>query len=196
MGWKLPNWSIVALANAANKNNLSLRFPKTYSKYIFREAKRNHLDPALIFAITRQESAFVTTARSCAGALGLMQLIPSTAKMIAKKVHEPLRNNKDLLKADKNIKLGSKYLRVLLDKYQSNAVLAAAAYNAGPARIKNWLPEYDMPADSWIETIPFKETRNYVQNVLTYTVIYQQILGKKPRLSSHMPIISGSLRRK
>ena len=190
--WKIPNWSISALVNANNKKNLTLRFPKTYSKYVLKEASENNIDPALIFAITRQESAFITTARSSAGALGLMQLIPSTAKMTAKLLNERLRSNRELLKADKNIRLGSKYLRLMLDKYQQNSVLAAAAYNAGPARIQQWLPDYNMPADIWIESIPFKETRNYVKNVLAYTVIYQKLLGKRPLLTKHMPYIKGA----
>jgi len=85
--------------------------------------------------------------------------------------------------------LGSGYLRMMLDQYQNNTVLASAAYNAGSGRVRKWLPENDMPADLWIETIPYKETREYVKNVMTYTVIYQEILGKKPTLAQHMPFI-------
>ena len=125
--WKLPNWSITALMNSSNKNNLSLRFPKNYSKYILREAHNNRIDPALIFAITRQESAFITTARSSAGACGLMQLIPSTAKMISRLINERFIHDRELLKADKNIRLGSRYLRMMLNQHKQNSVLAAAA---------------------------------------------------------------------
>lgn len=194
--WEMPNWAITALSKASNKNDLILRFPKNYSDYIHREAKVNDLDPEVLFAITRQESAFIPTAKSPAGALGLMQIMPQTGKELAKIHREPLRHHSELLKPEKNIRLGSKYIRMLLDQYQQNHALAAASYNAGPHRVAKWMPEYDMPVDCWIETIPFKETREYVQNVLTYTVIYQQLLGKTPRLGKYMPIISGSKRSK
>lgn len=192
--WSVPNWAIVALAKAANKNDLLLRFPKTYSEIIHKEAKHNQIDPAILFAITRQESAFIPTAKSPVGALGLMQIMPSTGKVLAKVHREPYRSNNELLKPEKNIRYGSKYVRMMLDKHQQNPALAAASYNAGPHRVTNWLPEYDMPADGWIETIPFKETREYVQNVLAFAVIYKQLLGGTPKLNAYMPIINGKNR--
>lgn len=192
--WQMPNWAIVALSNAINKNDLALRFPKNFSDYIHREARNNDIDPEVLFAITRQESAFIPTAKSPAGALGLMQLMPQTGKMVARLSREPLRNHTDLLQPEKNIRLGSFYLRMMLDQNQQNHALAAASYNAGPHRVACWIPEYDMPVDSWIETIPFKETREYVQNFLTYTVIYQRLLGKTPKMNKYMPIITGMKR--
>ncbi len=123
-----------------------------------------------------------------------MQLMPQTGRMVARLSREPLRHHSDLLKPDKNIRLGSFYLRMMLDQNQQNHALAAASYNAGPHRVANWIPEYDTPVDSWIETIPFKETREYVQNFLTYTVIYQRLLGKTPKMNKYMPIITGMKR--
>jgi soluble lytic murein transglycosylase len=189
--WEMPNWAIVALSNATNKNDLVLRFPKNFSDYIHREAKVNDIDPEVLFAITRQESAFIPTAKSPVGAMGLMQLMPQTGKELAKINREPIKHHHELLHPEKNIRLGSMYLRMLLDQNQQNHVLAAASYNAGAHRVNKWLPEYDMPVDCWIETIPFKETREYVQNFLTYTVIYQRLLGKNPKMSKYMPMISG-----
>ena len=82
-----------------------------------------------------------------------------------------------------NIKLGTKYLRNLLDKHDGNQVLATAAYNAGPYRVKSWLKDAEpLPADVWIETIPFKETREYVKSVLAYQQIYQHKVGQKGSL--------------
>lgn len=187
--WNLPNWSILALAKATNKDDLALRFPVVFGQHIVKEANRNQIDPALIFAVTRQESAFVPHAKSSSGALGLMQLIPSTAQMVAKKHKVTLGHHKELFEPLTNIQLGSGYLKMMLDNHQNNTVLATAAYNAGPGRVRRWLPTFDMPADIWIETIPYKETREYVKNVMTYTVIYQEILGKKPTLTRHMPYI-------
>lgn len=192
--WNMPNWSIVALANTSSKNDLTLRFPRSYSDHIHHEAARNRIDPALLFAITRQESAFIPTAKSPVGAMGLMQIMPETGKMLARLNKEALVTPLDLLKPERNIRLGTKYVRMMLDKYQQNPALAAASYNAGPHRVARWLPEYDMPADSWIETIPYKETREYVQNVMTYSVIYKQLLGKTPRLNNYMPFINGKKR--
>lgn len=186
--WNLPNWSIIALAKADNKNDLSLRFPMVYGQHIISEAKRNTLDPAWILAVTRQESAFVPHAKSSAGALGLMQLMPSTAKMVAKKRQVQLGTS-GLLRPETNIQLGSTYLRMMLDEHKNHHVLATAAYNAGSSRVRKWLPSYDMAADIWIETIPFKETREYVKNVMAYTVIYQELMGKKPNLNRQMPYV-------
>jgi len=179
--WGLPNWSILALSKANNKNDLELRFPLAHIQSIFQEAKRQQLDPALVFAVTRQESAFVKNARSSAGALGLMQLMPKTAQSVAKKSQFPLHNLSALFEPATNIHLGTHYLRMMLDTHQNNAILATAAYNAGPGRVRKWLPNANMAADAWVEVIPFKETREYVKNVMTYTVIYQQLLGHKNR---------------
>lgn len=188
--WHLPNWSILALSKAQNKDALELRFPIVHSQPILREAKRHQIDPALVFAVTRQESAFVHNARSSAGALGLMQLMPATAQHVAKKQQKCLKGANCLFDPHINIQLGTQYLRMLLDSHENHPILAAAAYNAGPGRVKQWLPTKTMPADAWVETIPFKETREYVKNIMTYTVIYQQLLGYKglqARPISHIP---------
>lgn len=188
--WGLPNWSILALSKATNKDDLELRFPLFYSQPILQEARKNQLDPALIFAVTRQESAFVTNARSSSGALGLMQLMPTTAQLVAKKLQIPLRGTTSLMEPMTNIQLGARYLRMMLDNHKNHPILAAAAYNAGPGRVKKWLPNFDMSADAWVEThIAFKETREYVKNVMTYTIIYQQLLGAKPKRSMPLTFI-------
>lgn len=187
--WDLPYWAIVALASTNSVSDNTLRFPLTYAKHIIQEAQKHKLDPAWIFAITRQESAFVPHAKSSAGAIGLMQLVPSTAHMVAHKHQIPYFQHMELLEPYMNIRLGSSYLKIMLDQYRNNVVLATAAYNAGPGRVQKWLPSDDMAADVWIEIIPFQETRDYVKKVLAYTAIYQEILGQKPALARHMPYI-------
>lgn len=182
----MPNWAITALSDAKEQDDLSLRFPKYYSQHIVNEAKKNQLDPAWVFAVTRQESAFRPNVKSYAGALGLMQLMPKTGFMVAETININLRSHNDILDINNNVKLGSKYLQLMLDRYK-NVVVATAAYNAGPGRIQKWLPNYDIAADIWVETIPFKDTREYVQNVMTYTVIYQKLLGSTHYLN--MPLI-------
>jgi len=188
--WDLPNFAILALSQTDNNHDLSLRFPIVYQNAIFSTAQKEDLDPAWILAVTRQESAFVPHAQSYAGALGLMQLMPATAKMVAKQKNIPLKSKTDILHAETNIRLGSSYFKMMLQEHK-NPVLALAAYNAGPGRVKQWLPKSPLPADNWIETIPYKDTREYVKNVLTYFVIYQQLLGKQPQLKTHMPMILG-----
>ena len=126
-----------------------------------------------------EKAPFMPDANSSAGAKGLMQVMPGTAKQLARKKV----STKELLNAKSNIKLGTKYLRNLLDRHDGNQVLATAAYNAGPYRVKSWLKDSkSLPADVWIETIPFKETREYVKSVLAYQQIYQQKVGSKESL--------------
>ena len=175
--------AIFTAAKTKQQGNLDLRFPLAYSGSIIKAAKKNQLDPAWILAIARQESAFIYDARSHANALGIMQIRPGTAKEIARKTGTAFNNENDLLKTDLNIQLGTAYLKQMLQNLDNNPILATAAYNAGPARVAKWLPDKSMPADIWIETIPYRETRNYVQNVLTYVMIYQHQLGESSTLN-------------
>lgn len=168
-------------------DNLTARFPLAYEGEVKRIATLTDITPTLIFAITRQESAFDTQAKSSAGALGLMQLMPATAEEIAKKA-KLKHKTQDLLNPSHNLYLGSQFLSRLLERYNGNRILVAAAYNAGPGRVKEWLAESSQtrPFDVWIETIPFQETRNYVQNVLSFSVIYGYRLGQPQTLVSQL----------
>jgi soluble lytic murein transglycosylase len=115
-------------------------------------------------------------ATSGVGALGLMQVMPGTARYLAKKKV----SRTTLFNPQENVALGTRYMRYLLDKMYDNPILATASYNAGWRRVKKWLPEQQpLPLDLWIETIPYKETRNYVKEVMAYKQIYRQHLGAK-----------------
>lgn len=167
--------TIFTLSEEGYLNDVELRFPKAFHNKINAHANKQAINPAWAFAITRRESSFMTDARSPVGASGLMQLMPNTAKQLEK----GSVSRKYLYNADNNIKLGTKYLKELLEKNKGNQVLATASYNAGPHRVKTWLKNSKaMPADIWIETIPFKETRNYVKSVLAYQEIYQHKPGQ------------------
>jgi len=167
--------AIFTLAEVGYLNDVGLRFPKAFDKKINQHAQSQEINPAWAFAIARRESSFMTDASSPVGAKGLMQLMPKTAKQLKR----GSVSRKYLYNADNNIKLGTQYLRKLLDKNKGNQVLATASYNAGPYRVKRWLKNSKtMPADIWIETIPFKETRNYVKSVLAYQEIYQHKPGQ------------------
>lgn len=141
-------------------------------------------EPALVLGVIRQESAFLESAASPAGALGLMQLMPATAKQMAKEVGVKY-NEKALTKDGQyNIQLGSAYLGKLIDRFDGSYVLAAAGYNAGPSRMGDWIDTYGDPrlshtdAIDWVESIPFDETRNYVQRVMENLEIYRARLNK------------------
>lgn len=181
--WGWHRHGIQVLAEAQLWDELEVRFPIVYKDYVSKAAKQTSVDPLLIFAVTRQESAFMPDAKSPAGAVGLMQLLPSTAKQTAQKNSMGF-HPQDLINPDKNIALGSRYLDHLLGVFEGNRILAAAAYNAGPSRVRQWMNKEknaQLPYDVWIETIPFKETRGYVQNILSFSVIYAYRLGQETR---------------
>ena len=170
--WGWHNQTITLLGKAKYWDALDLRFPIVYDTAILKAGKTNGLDPSWLFGIARQESAFNPQARSHVGATGLMQLMPKTGKLIARLINKPLKRTSELLNPDRNIQLGSAYLRRMYDKNQQNPVLATASYNAGPHRIARWLPKEELAADIWIENIPFNETRKYTSNVISYAAIF------------------------
>lgn len=142
-------------------------------------------EPALTLAIIKQESAFDQRAKSSAGALGLMQLMPSTARPLAKKLGVKKLDEKKLLSdASFNMQLGRLYLSQMIERFSGSYIMAVAAYNAGPSRVREWSNLYGDPrmtetdAIDWIENIPFNETRNYVMRVMENLQIYRSILNK------------------
>ena len=174
--WYFP--AIRTISQAQYWDDLDIRFPMAHRDTLVREAKLRGLHSSWVFAITRQESAFMDDARSGVGASGLMQLMPATAKETARKFSIPLASPQQVLNPDKNIQLGAAYLSQVHGQFNGNRVLASAAYNAGPGRVRQWLKGANhLGFDVWIESIPFDETRQYVQNVLSYSVIYGQKLN-------------------
>ena len=177
--WQWPSMAISTIAKAKHWDDMDLRFPLVFNESIRQHAEAKKLNPALVFALIRQESAFDEFAGSSAGAMGLMQLMPKTAQQIATELKERWKNNFNLTIPGTNINYGTYYFKKLLDRFDGHYPLAIAAYNAGANRVKYWLPKNQtLPADIWIETIPYKETRGYVSSVLMYALIYQQRLSK------------------
>ena len=142
----------------------------------------NQINASLIMAIAKQESEFFPKAISRSGALGLVQLMPNTAKNTAKKLGINYDKNKLLNDTHYNLLLGSKYLSSLISYYNGSIILAVASYNAGPTNVNKWIKMYGDPRNkdisyiNWIELIPFNETRNYVQRVIENYIVYQQVL--------------------
>jgi soluble lytic murein transglycosylase len=129
-------------------------------------------------AIARRESAFFPEAQSPVGARGLMQIMPATGEVVAASLKQR-HSEADLLNVEHNVLLGSAYYRQLLDRFGGNRPFALAAYNAGPHRVDRWRNKQGqgMPVEFWVETIPYQETRNYVQAVLSYNVVFQYMQG-------------------
>ena len=165
--WQWDQVAIITLVKADYWDDLALRFPVNYLSQVQNNAYWQNLDPAIIFGLIRQESMLDKNARSAVGARGLMQIMPETGQQIARTLNEPWQAENSLFNPDVNIKYGAFYYKQLLNRFNGHFALATAAYNAGPNRVVKWLPnDRSIPADVWIETIPFKETRKYVTSVL------------------------------
>ncbi|NOT86231.1 MAG: transglycosylase SLT domain-containing protein [Methylococcaceae bacterium] len=177
--WRWQQMAIFTLAKAEVWDDMGLRFPIFYEQSVLDNAAEQAVDPALIFGLIRQESAFDQEASSPVGARGLMQIMPATGVQIARELQERWGAEGSLFDPEVNIKYGAFYYSKLVRQFDGHFALAAAAYNAGPHRVKAWLPSIiGVSADVWVETIPFKETRKYVAAVLSYAIIYQQRLQR------------------
>jgi len=187
--WDWHDRAIITMGKTRYRDDIVLRFPFQHEANVNAWSEKHNIDPSWTYAIIRRESAFMPDARSSVGAMGLMQLMPNTARQVARQLKVRYKGRYSLLTSNTNIRLGTGYLQRMLHKLESQHVLATAAYNAGPHRVSKWLPEnQQMDAIQWIETIPFTETREYVSNVLAYMVIYEHLMdGEVTRLSSRMP---------
>jgi len=154
-------------------------FPKPYVEKAIQESSQYNLSPYLVMGLMRQESAFNKRVVSSANAIGLMQLLPSTATRVARSMRAELPDRNDLKKPAVNIQLGVKYLSGLLGDFDDNIVFALASYNAGPTKVRQWMKvRSDLKPLEFMESIPYKETRNYVKKVLRNYVIYKTLYGE------------------
>ena len=168
---------------------LALRYATPYRSLVEAQAMRQSIPPAWVYSVMRRESLFMRDIGSGVGAQGLMQLMPATARWINRQAGlglEPLR----LTEPGTNIALGSAYLAHMAERFDDRYPLAIAAYNAGPGRVRDWLPEVPLPADVWVDTILFDETRAYARAVLAGMVIYHwRLTGAPRRLGTLLPVI-------
>jgi soluble lytic murein transglycosylase len=183
-------WTAQAIrtANAAAlRDALELRFPEPYTDDFQRVSHVTTVPDDFLLAVARQESLFDPRARSSANARGLMQLIHPTAERVARRVGINEPSTSDLYDPALNIELAGHHLASLLDRYDGRRPLAAAAYNAGEHRVDRWIEDVSGQwMDVWIEGIPFRETRNYVKNVMAFTQVYGQRRGSpRPMLEAH-----------
>ncbi len=157
------------------------RFPTPHREQVVARSRDIGLDPAYVYGLIRQESRFVVEARSQVGASGLMQVMPATARWTARKIGLTDWRPQQITERDTNIQIGTAYLKFALDDFEGSLPLAAAAYNAGPSRARAWRNGPVLPGEIWAENIPFEETRDYVQRVLTNTVNYAALMSPAPQ---------------
>jgi len=180
--------------------DLEQRFPMPLKSAVLQRTSQIELDPAYVYGLIRQESRFIMDARSSVGASGLMQVMPATARWTAKRIG--LNNFKphQITDRDTNIAIGTGYLKLVLENFDGSLPLAAAAYNAGPSRARNWRGQDGDPileTAIWAENIPFNETRDYVKKVMANTNIYAILISNKAqslkaRIGSVGPLRPGS----
>ncbi|SKA68845.1 soluble lytic murein transglycosylase [Thiothrix eikelboomii] len=180
------NLAIWTVSRVKDWNSVDLRFPLLYEQIVMDQARSQGIRPEWILGIMRRESAFDAKAESSAKALGLMQLMPGTARDISRQMGMQVLAKEDILQPDLNVKLGSTYLRDMLKRFSGNYAQATAAYNAGPGRIPKWAPPQNLAADQWVESIPFEETRKYVRAVMAYTTVYDHKLNQDQHLRLSM----------
>lgn len=179
--WGWHSRAIATAGRAGLHHDLRLRFPIPAANWL----DNLPVDQSLVLSVARSESLFMPDVRSSAGAVGLMQLMPATGKEVARKLGVNYAGHQTLVDPVSNARLGSEYLNRMLRRFEYNKVLAAAAYNAGPHRVDRWLDRAGgMPAEVWLATIPYQETRQYVQRVLeTATIMQWRMQGADTRLT-------------
>lgn len=176
MGWY--DRAIYAADRTENKHNYSYRYAMPHQNYVVSHSRNAGIDPAWAYGLMRQESRFNTGARSHVGAGGLMQIMPDTAKLVARQMGETY-NPAALTDMNTNIRYGTFYLSMIQSQLSNSPVLATAGYNAGPNRARRWQPDSQpIAADQYTESIPLTETRDYVKHVMTNATHYGVLLGQ------------------
>ena len=171
--------AIITADKTTLTHDFTLRYPTPYRDMMKAYAREQDLDEAWVYGLIRQESRFISNAKSGVGASGLMQVMPATAKWIAKRLGLGAYKHSMIDQLDTNIQLGTYYMRHVLDEMGGQALLATAAYNAGPGRARRWAADQPLEGAIYAETIPFAETRNYVQKVMGNAYFYANRLGLK-----------------
>lgn len=183
--WGWHSRAIATAAKVGEFDDLELRYPLPYTETFEKHTSGSNIQHSWALGIARSESLFMRDIRSSAGAIGLMQLMPATARDTAKVVNLKYSGHATLTDPDSNIRLGTAYMRMMMQRFDNSQVLATAAYNAGPMNVENWLPEDgEIDALIWIENIPFSETRKYVRRVLaTDAIFHWRLTGETKRVS-------------
>jgi soluble lytic murein transglycosylase len=177
-------WYEQAIATASQQrvfNDYELLYPQPYDAEVLTAAKLTGLPAQLIYSVMRQESLYRRDAMSSAGARGLLQMLPETARSTARKWNRPRPSADDLFNPVVNVPLGAANLRSLVDRFGGQTLVALAGYNAGPNAAARWMPTESLDPDIWIENIPYNETRNYVQRILWHNVVFSWLKKGEPQ---------------
>lgn len=184
--------AIGAADRTANVHDFSLRYLAPYRELLQEHIREHGLEEAWVYGLMRQESRFVSSAKSSAGAAGLMQIMPATARWVASKLGLKSYRNALIHQLDTNLRLGTYYMKTILSQFDDSPVLASAAYNAGPRRAREWRGDLPLEGAIYAETIPFEETRDYVKKVLSNTVYYASQFNAPLRpLKQRLGIVAG-----
>lgn len=177
-------WYDQAIATATQQqvfNDYVLLYPQPYDAEVLSAAKLTGLSPQLIYSVMRQESLYRRDAYSSAGARGLLQMLPETARRTARKWNKPRPSPDDLFNPVINVPLGAANLRGLVDRFGGQTMVALAGYNAGPNAAARWMPPASLDPDIWVENIPYNETRNYVQRILWHNLVFSWLETGEPQ---------------
>ena len=182
--------------NAADRtiilHDFNLRYPAPFRDSLQGHVLENNLEEAWVYGLMRQESRFVTQAKSTAGASGLMQVMPATARWVAQQLGMKDYRKELISQLDTNLKLGTYYMKNVLSSLGNNPILASAAYNAGPGRARRWIADTPLEGAIYVESIPFDETRDYVKKVMSNTVYYARVFGQTTSsLKQRLGVIEG-----
>lgn len=188
--WGWHSESILAVQAVPDFNALALRYPLAYAQQIPPLSKMRGLDPAWVYGLTRSESLFIYDVRSPANAYGLMQLLPSTARNTAREIGMSWKGIDGLKTPEYNVRLGTAYLKNMLDHFGGLQALATGAYNAGPNAVERWLPKHPTEGALWAEIVPYNETQKYIRTVLENTTVFEwRLTGKARRLTDRLGTI-------
>ena len=184
--------AIAAADRTKDEHDYSLRYLSPYSEQVRPAARNQSLDDAWVYGLMRQESRFITNARSTVGASGLMQLMPATAKWVANKIGLRDFQPGQVNNTETNVLLGTSYMRMVMESLDNHPVLASAAYNAGPGRARKWRADQPLEGAVYAETIPFSETRDYVKKVMSNSVYYSALFNGEPQsIKNRLGVIGG-----
>lgn len=177
-------WYDQAVATASQRqvyNDYALLYPRPYDEEVLAASRLTGLQPELIYGVMRQESLYRADAASSAGARGLLQMLPETARRTAQAWNRPKPTADDLFEPSISVSLGAAQLKGLIDKFDGQKAVALAGYNAGPNAARRWLPAKAIDSDIWVENIPYNETRGYVQRVLWHSVVFAWLRSGEPQ---------------
>jgi peptidoglycan lytic transglycosylase len=179
--WGWHDQAIMAAALQRLFNDYALLYPQPFDRQVRAAAQLSKLPPELIYSVMRQESLYRPDALSSAGARGLLQLVPDTARRTANAWKQPRPKPEELFDPNVAIPLGAAHLSELIDRFGGQTVAAIAAYNAGPNAAARWIPAQPVEADVWIENIPYNETRTYVQRIVWHNLVFNWLKTGEPQ---------------